>query len=263
MKDEYLLELKETLRELGLKVDEVAGTLNITQGTGILASKTNLDPLPFLESLPEERASRRREFLGYSRGVKHVLLEPKRSDASTWSFVESAGSILPSLELGSFAKGAEAAAGTAPFTLPFRDGVILAYLMRLSRGVRVLTAQQVQDWGVAKDRITAGARSLLFHRTRELHFRPFEGSKKVSTLKAGDGHDAARYLVVADAFYSEVDSRFHFAIPSSEVFLCVFQNDKDSLEELRRAALSVYETTDSPLSLGIYSFDGSTPVPVR
>lgn len=259
----HLQKIQEALRQTGLAVELVANTFNVSQGVGILASKANIDPTSLLEQLSEIPERRRWQIAGYARGVKHVLLEPSRSDADHWSFVESAGSLLPSLEASTFILGAQAAAGTLPWTLPFAEDLTIVYLMHLRRGLRVLTAQQVQNWGVSQDRITSGARSLLYHRTRDLKPQIYDGFSQVRRIKAGDGHDAARYQVIADVFYTEVGAAFSFSFPTPDHFLCTFDSTPAAIVELREATSQTYASAPNPLTDSVFRYEQGKPVPLK
>jgi hypothetical protein len=188
-----------------------------------------------------------------------VLLEPKRSDAAGWSFVESAGSVFPTIEAESFRAGVEhATGGDAPWTQPLADGVVLAWVLRLDRGMRPLTATQFREWGVTADRVTSAGRSLLFHATRTTGWESAPESP-VRTLHVGDGFDAARLFVVEDVFFTDVDSRWRFAIPTPDSLLAV---DSDAhLPALVEATRRQYEQADHPLSDAIWRLEKGKPAP--
>lgn len=258
--DSHISEIADALKARRLDVEPVDDGLEVSQGTGIMAHDTRLDPEDFARRLPDDDRARRRQIAGFARGVKHVLLEPSRSDAHEADFVDSAGGLVPTIEIPTFADGVAAAAGEPAWTLDFPDDLIVAYLIELDRGLRVLTAPQVERWGVAEDRITSGARSKLFHETRDLDFQPFRDSQSVHRLHAGDGYDAARCFVVADAFYTEIDDGFRFAMPSPQHFLCVFDDRDQTVKELATAARTTYHEVDAPLSTSVFRFDVSEPV---
>ncbi len=256
--DRFLDELQTTLNARKLNVERVNQTFNTSQGKGVMA---NIDPSALAGVMPDDEAARSRHLQAYAAGVKHVLLEHSRSTADQWSFVDTAGRLLPVIMPSPYLLGVEAAAGHPPWTQPFVDDLHFAYLIRLDRGLRVLTTNQTQRWGVSDDRISSAARSLLFHRTRDLSFQPLEDSLPVHRLKGGDGHDAARCQVVADAFYTRVDSDFRFALPSPNHFLCVFQSS--STPSLQKACDSVYVSADIPLTSRLFRFETGTPTPIE
>ena len=258
--NEVMDEIEAALTARRLNVERVEDTFNVSKGKGISAHKAHVDPRPLIEELPDDGDKRRRSIAGFARGVQHVLLEPSRSSAGEWDFVESAGGLMPSVEVPAFGLGVEAAAGKPAWLKDFPGDLVVSYFIKLDRGLRVLTEPQVDRWGVSSDRITAGARSILFHNTRNLDFQPVDDSEPVHRLRAGDGYDAARCFVVADAFYSDIDDGFRFAMPSPDHFLCVFDDTEEALGQLSQAARSVYEESDEPLTTQLYRFETSKPV---
>ncbi len=252
--------LQRYLEGRKLNVERQPDGLEVTQGSGIMAHRAVIDANDVLESAPTDEVACRRHLQAWAAGVKHVLLEPSRSKADQWSFVDSAGRLLPLIMPQTYLQGVEAAAGHPPWSEPFVDDLHLLFLIRLDRGLRVLTTDQTTRWGVSDDRIRSAARSLLFHRTRDLSFKDVEGFSGVQRLKAGDGHDAARCQVVADAFFSEVGSDFRFSIPSPDHFLCTFGDDAHDLE---RATQTIYDDVDLPLSPRIFEFRTGTVTPVE
>ena len=252
--EEHLATIESALKGRRLHVSRVEDTFNVRQGQGPLATKAHVDPRPLLEVRADDPFVWRRQVAGFASGVKHVLLEPKRSDAGSWEFVDSAGGLLPTIQSDTFSLGVEAACGEQAWTLPFCDDLQVAYLVRLPNGLRPVTVPQVEHWGVSEDRVTSAARSLLFHKTRQLSFKPYRDLSQVRRLKAGDGHDAARCLVVGDAFYSEVGDDFRFSLPTPEHFLCVHQKSPETLAQLRQATAEVLADTDYPLTEKLFRF---------
>ena len=258
--DNILSELEDAFNKQRLESDRVEETFNIRRSQAGSTRKAHVDPKPLVDNLPDDDRARRRRLLGYARGIKHVLMEPERSDADSWGFVESAGGLLPSIEIPTFVDGVEAAADKPAWTVDFPGDVVVCYFIQLDRGLRVLTEAQVEQWGVSDDRITAGARSILFHKTRNLDFVTFDDFDGVHRLRAGDGYDASRCFVVSDVFYSELDQGFRFALPSPDHFLCVFDDSPEMIDELSRAAISTYREADIPLTPHLFEFDVSSPV---
>lgn len=243
--------LTNALEARRLTVESVAGTLNVSQGKGIMAHKTNLDPAEFFSTLEDkDPAQRARKIAGYANGVKTVLLEPKRSDARNWSFVESAGSLLPTLEVDSFVDGVRDACGEPAWAQPLADDVIIAWQMRLNRGLRPVTAPQFDDWGVTKDRVVSAGRSLLFHRTRGQAWATLDGHEDVQIMRVGDGHDAARMLVAEDVFFCDIDRQWRFAIPQPDVLLAV--STEAAVGALEAAAHDLFDDAEYPLSRDIW-----------
>ncbi len=258
-----LPELEDALRKRRLDVERVEDTFNVSQGTGIMAHKAHIDPRPFLDELCDTPLERRRQIEAYVSGIKYVLLEPSRSSADEWDFVESAGRLVPELQSSTFGAGVRASADENAWTIDFVDDLEIAYIIKLDRGMRVLTAPQVERWDVSPDRITSASRSLLFHKTRNLDFKPFTAFDDVRRLHSGDGHDATRCLVIADAFYSDISPQFRFSLPSPDHFLCVFDSDPSSLQQLRQATQRVYKKADYPLSSRLFRYQTGTPVPLQ
>ena len=258
-----LYEISEALAAQRLGVERVEDTFNVSQGTGISAHKAHIDPLPFVESLSAAADSRRRQIHGFASGIKHVLLEPKRSRANQWSFVDSAGRLVPTVQSRDFVSGVGQAAESPAWALPFVDDLFFVYLLELDMGLRVVTEDQVEFWGVSQDRITSAARSLLYHKSRNLKFKPFDDDPLVHRMKAGDGLDAARCLVVGDLFYTEIGDGFRFSLPSPDHFLCTFDAAPESIQALQKKTNAVCEDQDYYLTNQIFRFDVGKPVPVE
>jgi hypothetical protein len=253
--------LEARLADRRLEVDRVENTLNVKAGSGITAAKTNIDPAPLWAVLEDSDPSGHERLIeGYVSGVKHVLLEPKRSKASQWDYVQSAGRLLPNVEVHTFLLGAEAAAGEPPWTLDFHEDLVIAYLVDLDMGMRVLTESQVERWSASSERITAASRSMLFHKSRNLTpelLGDFEGVEKIN---AGDSYDAMRSIVVADVFFSEFDDSYRFSMPTQHALLFVRGHDDEQLEQLRAATDAHFDNATYPLSRSIYGFEVGRPV---
>ncbi len=252
-------ELTDELRRRGLQVDEVAGSLNVRKGSGPLAHSVNIDPTAMVDWLSSRGDdTRRSDVASWGSGVETTLLEPRHSKARAWTFVESAGSIFPTVEGAAFARGVEDATGGEPAWVTPLDGeeLVFGWILRLGRGVRPLTAAHVADWGATHDRIVSAGRSLLFHATRHADWRPTE-LPDVLELKTGDGHDAARLLVAADVFFSEVDANWRFATPHPDILLAV--KHADSVGRLTEAARIRAETADYPLGSQIWRITPAGP----
>lgn len=256
----------ESLRAQRLSVEVVetdAGPrLEVTQGRGLVARRVSLDIGP-LQSWLDRRPERQvpRYLAGYASGVKGVLLEPARSKASDWAFNESAGRLLPNIEVDSFGLGVVAATGgDSPFALPFHDDLVVAYYIQLDMGMRVLTRRQVEAWGATEDRVVTAARSMLFHRTRDVLRGPVEAHPTVQRISVGDSYDAARSLVLADAFFAEIGASHRFSIPSQDELLLVESADEAQLDALKAATHEAYSASDYPLTTAIFAFEKGRPV---
>lgn len=261
MSAQHILEnLSERLTGRNVSVEETAGTLNVKVGRGITASKANIDPSDLVDALdgvPESEHARL--IAGYASGIKHVLLEPKRSDASQWDFVESAGRLMPTVEVHTFELGAAAASGDQAWTRDYHEDLVLAYLIELDLGMRVLTESQFERWGVSSDRVTAAGRSLLFHKSRNLSSDKLDDYPVVERFNVGDEYDATRGLVVADVFFSEFDDDFRFATPTKDDFLFVRDGDSSSVEALCAAVDARFEDAEYPITRSIYTFKLGKP----
>lgn len=264
----YLEALLEALRAEKFDTNLVAGTINVSRGVGRTASKANLDPRELFERLGGEADMsdlRQRQLLaGYVSGVALSLREPPNSRASSMSYEQLAGGMLSNIEVDTFALGVEAVHGVKPWSAPFAlaDGLIQVVYLSIDRGMRPLTLDQVERWGATDDRIYSAARSMLFHKTRDVTLDPFEGSAQVRHVRRGDGHDAARSMVLTDVFFSELDeSSFHFAIPSQDHLLfteITRDGSQAPLEELEALAAKTLKESKYPLSSNIYTINPIT-----
>lgn len=244
----------DALREQRLEVSQIDGTLNVAHGTGLMAHKANLEPTRLLSALADAAPlEAKRLTAGYASGVKAVLLEPVRSKARHWSFVESAGSVLPSIEVKSFTWGVADAAGEEALFDELGDDLVLAWTMRLDRGMRVVTRPQYDEWGVTRDRMVAAARSLLYHMTRDVDWESGDWPETVHAIRVGDGFDASRLLVVEDVFYSQLDVGWRFAVPEQNVLLAV--STPDATDALSEVARTMYKTAPYPLSDQIWRLE--------
>lgn len=258
---QWMESLEARLADRRLEVDRVENMLNVKAGSGVIAAKANLDPAPLWAVLEESEPSGYERLIeGYVSGVKHVLLEPKRSKASEWDYVESAGRLLPNVEVHTFRLGAQAAAGELPWTLDFHEDLVIAYLLDLDMGMRVLTESQVEGWSASIERVTAAARSLLFHKSRNLTPEKLEGFDGVEKINAGDSYDAMRSIVVADVYFSDFDDSYRFSMPTQDALLFTRGHQDAQLEQLRAATDAHFDDATYPLSRSIYGFEVGRPV---
>lgn len=257
----WLDALEDKLVERRLEVERVESTLNVKAGKGIIAAKANVDPAELWDVLADTAPQGRdRLIIGYASGVKHVLMEPKRSDASQWDYVKTAGRLLPNIEVHTFRLGAQAAAGEPPWTLEFHEDLIVAYLVDLDLGMRVLTEGQVDGWSATEDRVSSAARSLLFHKSRSVKPQKLDEFEGVEKIHTGDTYDAMRSIVVADLFFGDFDDSYRFSMPSQDALLFVRGDDESSVESLRSATDAHFDEADYPLTRSIYAFDVGRPV---
>lgn len=259
--DKWLGQLEDTLSAMRVDVSRVEQTLNVKAGRGITASKANIDPAPLWPVLEEAGAAHQRRLIaGYANGVKHVLLEPKRSKAAEWDFLEAAGRLMPNVEVHTFALGAEAAAGDAPWTIEFHEDLILAYYIELDMGIRLLTEGQFDAWSAPEGRVTAGARSMLYAKSRDMKPSRLDDFEQVEKIHTGDEYDAVRSIVIADIFFAEFDDDFKFSMPSQNALLFTRGDSEAELDELRDATDQYFDDADYPLSRSIYGFSAGAPI---
>lgn len=255
--------LSRRLQDLRIRVEPVADTLNVSHGEGLMSHKANLDLTPLFDRLKNTPAPEQNRLIaGYASGVLHVLLEPARSRARDWTFIESTGGITPNIEVDTFALGAEAASGEPAFTLPLAGDLIYSYIIHLNRGLRVLSIPQKNDWAVSQDRITAAARSLLYHKTRDAKPVPYDPALPgVMAIRTGDNYDAARSIVFADAFYHDVTDACRFTMPTQDLFLYILNNTADERSALQQATTQEFSRATYPLSPEIFHFVAGKPTP--
>ncbi|QDG54616.1 hypothetical protein FIV42_28885 [Persicimonas caeni] len=257
----WLEALEDKLVERRLEVEDVEGTLNVKAGKGVIAAKANIDPKPLWAVLSDTAPEgRERLIAGYASGVKHVLMEPRRSDASEWDYVKTAGRLLPNIEVHTFVLGAEAAAGESPWTMDFHEDLVLAYFVDLDMGMRVLTQSQVEGWSATENRVTSAARSLLFHKSRSLKTSKLDDFEGVEKIHTGDGYDAMRCIVVADLFFGDFDDSYRFSMPTQDALLFTRGDDEALVDALRTATDAHYAKADYPLTRSIYAFETGRPV---
>lgn len=261
--DKWLDTIEHKLSAQRCEVERVEQTLNVKAGRGITAAKANVDPAPLFEELRAADDDHERLIAGYVSGVKHVLLEPKRSDADEWDFLEAAGRMMLNVEVHTFALGAEAAAGEPAWTGEYFEDLIVGYFIELDVGIRVLTESQFERWPATSERVYAAARSMLFHKSRNLKPQELDDFAGVEELNAGDGYDAMRSIVVADLFFSEFGDDFRFSTPTQDALLFVRGDSDDHLSSLREATDAYTDEADYSLSRSVYGFETGKPVLVE
>lgn len=238
------------LANQGIEAKRFESTINARFGDGIHEHRVNL-LLP--NGLEEDSENSR---LAFARGVRAVLSESPRSRAGKWSFEQSAGRLFPSVESHRFAEGVRAASGSLPFAIPLSRELEYVFYIEADQGRRILTQHQAQTWGVTEDRIYSAARSMLFHRTRNLKWESCEGP--VLMVKAGDGYEAARGLVFSDAYFAETTEDFRVAIPETTTYLFVKDSSAESVDALKSLALKTFNESSSPLSTAIFALRGDS-----
>lgn len=261
---EFIQSLESALVNRRVDVSRVEQTLDVSAGQGITAAQANIDPAPLFSELRRvDEARRERLVEGYASGVKHVLLEPKRSDADEWGFTESAGRLVPNVEVYTFELGAEAAAGEPAWTTSFFEDLVVGYILELDVGMRVLTESQFEDWQATSDRVEAAARSILYHKSQNLKPQALEEFEGVEKLSAGDGYDAMRAIVVSDLFFGEFSDDFRFSMPTQDALLFVRDDEASSVAALREATDALVEEAAYAISRSVYGFELGKPVLVE
>ena len=256
-----LAQLQEALEEARLDVERLGDTLNVSRGSGAMEAKANVDPVDFLNEIGElDDRQRRRRIAGWVSGVQHVLLEPGDSDADQWDFTESAGSLAMALQVDSFVDGCRAAAGSPAWSQPFDEDIVYVFLLELDMGIRVLTDAQFERWSATRDRVVAGARSMLFHKAQPVSPNRLEDYSGVEQLRVGDGYDAARALVLEDLMFGEFDDGSRVAVPTPDELYFVREGTAENVDRLREATRSRYDEADYPLSDAIYRYERGEPV---
>lgn len=235
--------------------------LNKPETAGRDARTTRVDPTEFMSatrSNDPERLTNRVE--GFVRGIRHALLDPKKSGDGDWTFRKAAGRLVPSIELPAFGQGVKAVEGQPTWSKSFPDGLQIQYFIELDRGLRVLTAPQVEAWGVTEDRIDSAARSVLYHKTQNESFESHESAESVKTVDIGDGFNAARSLIILDLYYLELSRDVHFAVPTPNDLLFTTDDSDEAVQTLSQIAEQTYRREDEGLSPTLFTYDKGNPV---
>ncbi|MFW6053546.1 MAG: hypothetical protein ACOC9J_01920, partial [Persicimonas sp.] len=257
--DKWLELIERKLSSQRCEVGRVGQTLNVKAGRGITAAKANVDPGRLFDELYATDGDHQRLIAGFVSGVRHVLLEPKRSDAAEWDFLTAAGRMMLNVEVHTFDLGVRAAAGEPAWTGGYFEDLIVGYFIELDVGIRVLTQSQFESWSATSERVYAAARSMLFHKSRNLKPREIDDFAGVEELNAGDSYDAMRSIVVSDLFFSEFGDDFRFSTPTQDALLFVRGDSDDQLSSLREATDAYTDEADYPLSRSIYGFETGKP----
>lgn len=262
-------ELTAPLEALGLSPTRSGDDLRVSHGRGRLRRHQVLDLEPlrrFLEGNPQ--TDRRRALSAFARGAYGVLNEPSNSDAADWAYVDCAGRLTPSIEYLTFEHGALAAGGGRPWLVDFGDDLSVVYHIELDRGARTLAWPQFLAWGVTPDRITSASRSLLYYKTAQdalaARFEPDPPSGGFF-YKLGDGHDAARALILSDLDYHRTRRGLIFAVPHADILLIKDKtDDAEALARFQQAVKDAYAVADAPLSTLLFTYeDARTLRPLR
>ncbi|MFB6262025.1 MAG: hypothetical protein ABEL76_00180 [Bradymonadaceae bacterium] len=257
--------LDTKLRAAGLEVSRVGDTFNLERGGGSKSVAVNVDPTPFVESLAPEATVDvlHRRLAGYARGIHHAMLEPEDSEAEDWEFTTAAGDLVASVEVDTFAEGVGAVGGSPAYVDSLADDLVVAYILELDFGLRPLTEEQFERWSATGDRVSSGARSILYHKAQQTDPAEIDGHEVVERLEVGDGYDAARILVIDDLFFNELSDAARFALPTSEHLLFVRDSGDTAVEQLQTAARELYDKAVFPLSSNLFRTDRGRPVPLE
>lgn len=248
-----------------LEVERIGDTLNVKAGPGRFASKANIDLEPILTALADAQENQHTRMIGgFASGVKTAISEPPRSKANDWTYEQCAGRMMPNLEVDTYLLGVEAAGFDEPWHVRFSEDLLLVITIELDRGYRPLTQSQVDAWGATGDRVYSAARSMLFHKTRDVRLRHNDPREGVHTVKLGDGHDAARGIVLTEVFFSDLDeSTFRFTAPSQDLLYYVQDLSDETLRALEEATEETYLSTDYPLSRHIFELQPTRPASAK
>ncbi len=245
--------LQNELEKRGLTCEPIGNTLNVIGNKGIHANRVNVDPKHSLQMDA-------REHWFYTRGLYQVLSQPKKAIVKKWKFRLSAASLLPSVETLSFVKGVEDASGSPALFRPLFDDLVICYGVRWDRGIHIITRAQFQTWGVSEDRVYAGARSMLYHHSE--HVKWTKSDEGLSQFQKGDGSDAARFMILEDMFYGDIEADFRFSIPSPDSLITNYSpSDRDKVALDQDAFEENRASYDHPLLCdAIFAFEKGKPV---
>lgn len=254
-------DIAATLKARQVHVEPLADTLNLRWGSGLRASKANIDLAPFHAYLSTREGTHEAQVEGYIQGVLRALKEPARHRSAKWSYSQCAGGMMPELQTESFALGFEAVQGCPPWSQPLGDGVLLTTALVIDQGIKTVSQTQVEQWGASDDRMYSAGRSMLFHRTRDHIDEVGFTSKPVHTLKVGDGFDAARCMVIADLLFAHLDEfSMLFGLPHQDVLLYTEGRTPAHISALREAIAQAHQHASYPLSDKIFALSKGRPV---
>ena len=96
------------------------------------------------------------------------------------TFASARAGSLPTVEGPWFAQGVLDAGGEEADVYPFGDGLVVAHLIELDEGYRVVTASQRARWGATADRVQKAAASSSSTQAGFAYFEPIDGDTAVS-----------------------------------------------------------------------------------
>jgi hypothetical protein len=215
--------------------------------------QTSADPSPTPSTDP------RRLISGFADGVAAAVLAPRQVSMQELSFEASAGRLLMRLEGPLFIDGMRAADAEEPIHQPWHDALSIVYWLDLDRGQRPIPSTRFKAWNVTLDQLHCGARSLLFHRSRDIAPEPLPAHPTVARLHLGDGFDAARALVLEEIDWQRAADGLRLSVPSPDTLLV--QALSAPLSDLADATAALYAATERPLSAQLFNQRGSRLTP--
>ncbi len=187
----------------------------------------------------------------FVEGVAAVLDASPADEELT--FAEAAAVLVPRLEGAGFSAGVRAAGGERVYMRPWADSLRITYWLTLDLGPRLVTASEVERWGVSDDRMSSAARSLLYHRTEEAAATVKD---EVSCYAIGDGYDTGRVMVLEDLQWGRFDGALLLGVPSTGRL--VFRAATDRAEDVaafRAMVEADYDAATRPLALGVFRLE--------
>ena len=268
MIDEASLEaLCAALEARKLKVKRAAGgAITVQEGVGLRAQEATLELSALERALERAQPAHRAGLLrACSYGVKGALVTPARAQVmDQWTYEQVAGKMFLGVVDPGLDAGVQAVTGSPCWRLPIDEDLGLMAWIELEQGRRPITQAQAQRWGVTDDRVQSAARSMLYHRTRDvITHRGYLGHPEVQAVALGDGLDAARCVVICDVLFGELDEfKAVMAMPHPDLLLLAPSREAQALAQLQAAAWAAYEAAEHPLSPRIYALERGRPRPL-
>jgi hypothetical protein len=233
------------------------GTLHVSSGQGLRKREAKVDWRSLEAALADVHDEREREadVHSWARGVAAVLTEPRNNKAPVlMEFAEAAKSIMPQVERSTFALGARVAGGEA-HTMLFGADLHLAFYIELDDGFRLLSREQVIQWGATDDRIERAAFSILYHRSRHTELSP-ASQPGVDEWTSGDGFDGARALILDAVDWFRCGAGARFAAPSQHLLLVTADATSPDDGVFTAMVEEHFRSAERPLSRRVFRFVG-------
>lgn len=241
----------DALRAQGIEPKTTLNGTVVSLRTGPQKHRVTLDLAALESALPQ--GDPRAVAHNVARGIVAVINEPKNSDALSWSFIDCTPVIAPCAEGPGFIEGVRAAGGDAPFFQPYVGDLQLAYYVDLDDGQRLLTASQVEAWGVHPERVQKAGMSILFHRSGyERWQNQVVDGTLIRRLAIGDGGDAARGSLLELFDFQKAQKGRLFAMPSQGSLVFTDTVDAEAFEILQRVVAGAFEKASDPLCTDIF-----------